>query len=257
MATVGAEKDKQPGFDVETFCKLVALFDSSNVGEAENAFRKAVLMCGKKGLRFCDAAGMALGQGDGGEVAELRDQLQQQEAEYAAKLTWSADEIQRLNGEMAAALSGSDGNGEEEHVIDLRGRLRRAWVYPQFRLFALTVVIAVGGAAARPVFSDHEFLGRFWALVCLFVFGKWSVAQFRKRGLGQVFLKSVVYFLTISICDAVGQGFGIHIDEGPMWLVAALLALVLALSRLSEWLGEKVRLNVWESGPMHVLRGWF
>lgn len=257
MGTARAEKDNRPGFDVETFGKTVALFDSNNAGEAENAFRKAVLMCAKNGLRFCDAAGMAFGQGDGGEVADLRDQLQQQEAEYAAKLTWSADEIQRLNGELAAALSGRGGDGEEEHVIDLGGRLRRAWVFPQFRLFALTVVIAVGGAAARPVFSDHEFLGRFWALVCLFVFGAWSVAQFRKRGLGQVFMKSVVYFLTIWIGDAVGQGFGIHIDEGPMWLVVVLIALVLTLSRLSEWLGEKVRVNVWESGPVHLVRGWF
>src|SRR6185312_15607660 len=112
MATVKAET-----FDAEMFGKLVALFDSNQAGEAESAFRKAVLMCAKNGLHFGEAAGMAFGK-DGGDAAELRDQLQRQEAEYAGKLTWSADEIQRLNGELAAALSGNGGgDGEEEHVI--------------------------------------------------------------------------------------------------------------------------------------------
>lgn len=136
MATVRAAN-----FDVETFGKTVALFDSNNAGEAENAFRKAVLMCARKGLRFCEAAGMAFGQGDGGEVADLQDQLQRQEAEHANQLTEAAEEIERLRAELAG------GTPEGEHVIDLPGRLRRAWRFPQFRLLVLTLMIEAASAA--------------------------------------------------------------------------------------------------------------
>src|SRR5579864_7268047 len=102
MATVKAEI-----FDAEMFAKLVAMFDSNNAGEADNAFRKAVLMCAKNGLRFCDAAGMAFGQ-DGGEVAELQDQLRQQEAEHADQLTEAAAEVERLRGEVAELRAQGD-----------------------------------------------------------------------------------------------------------------------------------------------------
>src|SRR5271169_4199309 len=110
MATVRAET-----FDVETFGKTVALFDSNNAGEAENAFRKAVLMCAKNGLHFCEAAGKAFGQGDGSEVAELQEQLQQQEAQQANELSEAAGEVERLRGQVAelrAALSDETPEGE-------------------------------------------------------------------------------------------------------------------------------------------------
>src|SRR5579872_7261613 len=136
MATVRAAN-----FDVETFGKTVALFDSNNAGEAENAFRKAVLMCAKNGLRFCEAAGLAFGQGDGGEVADLQDQLERQEAEHANQLTEAAAEIERLRAELAGE------SPEGEHVIDLPGRLRRAWRFPQFRLLVLTLMLAAASAA--------------------------------------------------------------------------------------------------------------
>jgi hypothetical protein len=247
MATV-----KEETFDGETFGKLVALFDSNNAGEAENAFRKAVLMCAKNGLRFCDAAGMAFGH-DGDEVEKLEDQLELLEAEYAGKLTWAAEEIQRLNTELAAALSGNGGDGEGAHVIDLGGRLRRAWVFPQFRLTLLVLVmmarmvIAYALPPATPLFSLTG--------LCLSV--AWSVAQFRKQGLGQLLMKWVVFVSSIWIGVAIGQSFGISIDKGPIGLVVLLAALVLTLSRLSEWLCERVRVHVWGSNPVHVVRGWF
>jgi hypothetical protein len=246
MGTVRAES-----FDVETFGKTVALFDSNNAGEAENAFRRAVLMCAKNGLRFCDAAGMAFGQSDNGEVAELQDRLRQQEAQHANQLTEAAEEVERLRGEVAA-LSGINAGGE--HVIDLGGRLRRAWVFPQFRLLVLTVMIAAGVSAER-VFLRHDTLARLFGAVCLYVFGAWSVAQFRRRGLGQVFLKWLVYASVL-----VGGGMLIEsaeLDRFPAVFGVLAAALVLTLSKFSELLGEKIRMNVWESNPVHVVRGWF
>ncbi len=249
MATVKAEK-----FDVEAFGKMVALFDSNNAGEAENAFRKAVLICAKNGLRFADAAGMAFGHDDGGEVAELRDQLQRQEAEYAGKLTWSAEEIQRLNGELAAALS-DRAEGERSH--DFKGWLRRMWVFPQFRLALMAAVHVTGIAVVQILPVGPLFL---LADLCLFV--AWSIAQGRKEGLGQMLMKWVVYFSASAICIMVFfLAFQVHgNDRLTMFacLVAAqVVAVVLTLSRLSEWLCERVRVNVWESNPVHVVRGWF
>ncbi len=240
MATVRAET-----FDVETFGKTVALFDSNNAGEAENAFRKAVLMCARKGLRFCEAAGMAFGQGDGGEVADLQDQLQRQEAEHANQLTEAAAEIERLRAE----LNGE--NPEGEHVIDLPGRLRRAWRFPQFRLLVLTLTIEAASAA-----HHHDTLAGVIGFVCLFLFAAWSVAQFRKRGLGQMFMKWVVYCAVLmlggNLLDATAT------DNRPVAFLGVLaVALVLTLSKFSQWLCERVRIHVWESSPVHVVRGWF
>src|ERR1039458_7815813 len=65
--------ETETGFDVEGFGKIVALFDSDKVGEAQNAFTKAVLLCRKHGLRFADAAGVAFGNAD-----TMRQQLESQ-----------------------------------------------------------------------------------------------------------------------------------------------------------------------------------
>lgn len=240
MATVRAET-----FDVETFAKAVALFDSNNAGEAENAFRKAVLMCARKGLRFCEAAGMAFGQGDGGEVADLQDQLQRQEAEHANQLTEAAAEIERLRAELAG------GTPEGEHVIDLPGRLRRAWRFPQFRLLVLTLMLAAASAA-----HHHDTLAGLIGFVCLFLFAAWSVAQFRRRGLGQMFMKWVVYCAVLMLGGRLVDG--IEADNRSVAFLGVLaVALVLTLSKFSQWLCERVRVHFWESHPVHTVRGWF
>lgn len=247
MATARAET-----FDVETFGKLIALFDSNNAGEVEAAFRKAVLLCAKNGLRFCDAAGMAFGQ-DGGEASELREQLQQQEAEHASQLTEAAAEVERLRGQVAGLQAElNEEMPEGEHVIDLPGRLRRAWVFPQFRLFVLTLAIGTGAAAGQ----RSDSLGKFFGILCLFLFGAWSVAQFRKRGIAQMFLKWLVYAAVLMpggiLMDNVDAG-----NRPPVFLGVLVAALLLTLMKVSEWLGEKIRVHVWESEPVRRVRRWF
>jgi hypothetical protein len=79
----------QAGLDFDTFKKLVARFDSSFAGEAETAFRKAVLLCAQAQTRFCDAATEAYGQSAGtaqlqAEIAELQQRLEQREKQGAA-----------------------------------------------------------------------------------------------------------------------------------------------------------------------------
>jgi len=236
---------KMEAFDAETFGKLVALFDSNNPGEAENAFRKAVLMCAKNGLRFCDAAAAAFGPSDD-RVAELQDLLQQQEAEHARHLTEAAAEIERLRAELAGGIP------EGEHVIDLPGRLRHAWRFPQFRLFALTLAIGAGIAAGE----NQNALAGPLGFLCLFLFGAWSVAQFRKRGIAQMFLKWLLYAALLMAGGFLADG--VKAPDRPAAFVAVLsLALVLTLTKVSEWLGGLIRSHVWESHSMQVVRGWF
>jgi hypothetical protein len=240
MSTVRAET-----FDLELFGKLVALFDSNQAGEAENAFRRAVIMCARNGMHFSDAARVAFGQGDD-EVAALQEQLRQQEAEHANHLTEAAAEIERLRAELAGETP------EGEHVIDLPGRLRRAWVFPQFRLLVLTVMIAATSAVGQ----DHAGLARFFGALCVLLFGAWSVAQFRKRGIGQMFMKWIVYAASLVLGGMLADSADAA-NRPALFLGVLAVALVLTLSKLSGWLGEKVREHVWESEPMHVVRELF
>jgi hypothetical protein len=227
------------------FGKLVALFDSSQAGEAENAFRKAVVMCSRNGMHFSDAARFAFGQGDE-EAAALQEQLRQQEAEHASQLTEAAAVIELLRSELAGETP--DG----EHVIDLAGRLRRAWLFPQFRLLVLTIVIA----AVSTIAPNHDGPGWFFGAVCLFLFGAWSVAQFRKRGPGQMFMKWIVYAASLLLGGILADSADAA-NRPAVFLGVLAVALVLTLSKLSGWLGEKIREHVWESGPVHVVRAWF
>jgi hypothetical protein len=93
----------QAGFDAATFKKLVARFDSNHVGEAETAFRKAMLMCVQVQMRFCDAATQAYGLSDRAaeletELAAVRDLLDQREKQGAEL----ADARDRLEKEFSA-----------------------------------------------------------------------------------------------------------------------------------------------------------
>jgi hypothetical protein len=237
MSTVRAEN-----FDLELFGKLVALFDSSQAGEAESAFRKAVVMCSRNGMHFSDAARVTYGQNDD-EVAALQEQLRQQEAEHANHLTEAAAEIERLRSELAGETP------EGEHVIDLPGRLRRAWTFPQFRVLVLSLMIAV-----TSVIGDG--LARFLGAICVFLFGAWSVSQFRKRGFGQMFMKWIVYGASLMLGGMLADSADAA-NRPAAFLGVLAVALVLTLSKLSGWLGEKVREHVWESEPMHVVRELF
>jgi hypothetical protein len=257
MATVKAET-----FDAEMFGKLVALFDSNQAGEAESAFRKAVLMCAKNGLHFSEAAGMAFGR-DGGEADELRDQLEKERSEHVADVEAAAEKVRELNDQVAAlqkaAMDADAGGGDDEHVIDLRGRLRRAWRHWQFRLFVLALVqeagavfLLNGAGVAAPLFGLLNWL----------LFAVWSVALFRKRGLGQMLLKWLIYFVVAAAGAAVAfnmAGGGIPAPAPAQAVLGGslLAALLLTLSKLSDWMGAWIREHIWESEPVHVVRAWF
>jgi hypothetical protein len=239
-------------FDAELFAKTVALFDSDKLGEAENAFRKAVLLCKKHGRRFGDVAGEVFGQGASFDAAEF-ERLKRDEAQHAGQLNQAAAEIERLRAiekELRAELAGETPDGE--HVIDLPGRLRQAWRFAQFRLLILTLAIGAGIAAAE----HHSSMAGPLGFVCLFLFGAWSVAQFHKRGLAQMLLKWLVYGLVLLSGGVLAD----NTDAGsrPAVFVAMLVAaLLLTLTKVSDWLGGKIRKHLWESDPVHVVRGWF
>ena len=130
MATPSAGKP----FDRDLFCKLVLLMDSPNEFERNRATDKAVQMCTARGLRFCDMAGQAFGQG-GKRVAELEAQLEQ--ARRGGDEL--ADELRRCEASIAerdealAQLREAAGNG-----CACRGCERKELV-----ILALVIVSAV------------------------------------------------------------------------------------------------------------------
>lgn len=142
---------------------------------------------------------------------------------------------------------------DKEHVIDLGGRLRRAWKHWQFRLLLLTLAIAVSAGAAN---AQADTLARLSGSLGLFLFGAWSVAQFRKQGLGQVFLKWLVYCATLVLGAALADSASA--DNRTLAILGVLaVALVLTLSKLSAWLGVMIRAHVWESRYVRIIRRWF
>ena len=103
-------------FDVEGFGKIVALFDSDKVGEAQNAFTKAVLLCRKHGLRFADAAGMAFGNADA-----VRQQLETEFSAEVEKMRQAALKLRQENDDLRAQLDeragGDDAGGRTRHRL--------------------------------------------------------------------------------------------------------------------------------------------
>jgi len=83
------QNSNQTGFDAqdaELFRKFVALFDSNRVGEVDTAFRKALLLCAERGLRFCDAFAESFG------LAEMQERLEQRER-HAEQLADALDDL--------------------------------------------------------------------------------------------------------------------------------------------------------------------
>lgn len=237
-------------FDVEVFGKIVALFDSDKVGEAQNAFTKAVLLCRKHGLRFADAAGMAFGNADA-----VRQQLETEFSAEVEKMRQAALKLRQENDDLRAQLDerGGGDDVEGEHVIDLPGRLRRWWRFWQFRLLVLALA---QGAGAVFLLNGLGVVAPLFGLLLPLLFGAWSVAAFRKLGFGQMLLKWLVYGAVL----LAGAAAIDNVDASarpPVFLLVLAVALVLTLTKVSAWLGGLIRLHIWESHPVHVARGWF
>src|SRR5262249_13867644 len=145
-----------------------------------------------------------------------------------------------------------DRTPDGQHVIDLPGRLRRAWQFAHFRLFVLTLAIG----AALIAGENHSGLAAPLVFLSVFLFCAWSVAQFRKRGLAQMLLKWLVYALVLIIGGACAGAMG-GSDRPPVYAGMLALALVLTLTKISKWFGAKIRMHFWESHYVHVVRNWF
>lgn len=239
-------------FDLETFRTLVAKFGSNQAGGGDTAFRKAVILCTKYGLGFDEAAAMAFGRGDG-RTAELEAENAELRAEVERRKQGGdelADALGQANQTIAALQNRQTqerGEGHAGFKAGLKACFRHIWSFAQFRLLALTlmievaIVVPMGGLCLLPV-------------LCLFI--AWGVAQCRKQSFGQTFMKSLVYFSVIAVGGMVIDG--VHGEfNSPVGLIVLLLAMLLTLSRLNEWLCEQVRMRVWESNGVRLVRGWF
>ena len=110
-------------------------------------------------------------------------------------------------------------------------------------------------AIAAGVAAGKHAAGLF-ALLCVFLFGCWSVALFRKMGFAQLLLKWLVYGVVLLAGAAALDNVDVS-ARPPVFLLALAVALVLTLTKISQWLGGLIRAHVWESEPVHVVRGWF
>jgi hypothetical protein len=207
------------------------------------------------------------------DVEEMREELERSAADIE-KLRKALIEERDKNARLREQLGrgeetrrGRNDGYEEQHVVDLWGRLRGAWRYPNFRLFVFMLALFGNTAygpkfllllAAVPHFSHAAQHGQ-QALsgMCIALFLLWSLGQFRKRGLAQVFLKWAVFFAALAVCGLVR---GVLLGLGLGWQVIAVelvAVMVLTFSNISEWLGRQIQVHVWQTRPVAFVKGWF
>jgi hypothetical protein len=194
---------------------------------------------------------------------EIRAQLEQS-TQVIARLQEALTEERAANASLREQLAlaqqrDDSGPDEVEHVIDFGGRLRRAWPFWQFRLFVLAlaqeagaVFLLNGAGVAAPLFGLLNWL----------LFAVWSVALFRKRGLGQMLLKWLIYFAVaaaggVAAFNMAGGRIPAPAEAQAVLGGSLLAALLLTLSKLSDWMGERIREDIWESRPVRVVRRCF
>jgi hypothetical protein len=213
---------------------------------------------------------------DDDDVEEMRAELERSAAEveklrkaYISERDQSARlrEQLRSGGENRNTGGRNDDYGEE-HVIDLWGRSCEAWRYPNFRLFVF-MVAAFGNAAYGAKFvrllatlphcgyaASHGQAAL--NTLCIALFLLWSLGQFRKRGLAQVFLKWAVFFAALALSELVRGELVSELDRD--WRVIAVelvLVMVLTFTKISEWLGRQIRVHIWQTRPVAIVKGWF
>jgi hypothetical protein len=190
------------------------------------------------------------------DADEMQQELERSAADMGKMreaLEREREESARLREELGGREEDNGGADDGEHVIDLPGRLRRAWRYPNFRLFALTLAL-FGAAAFDGYLSKQGRQGLGLLLLALFI--AWSLGQFRKRGLAQLLLKWLVFFAALEGCAALRLELGFTHDLRSIGAALA-VPMVLTFSKISEWLGHQIRVHVWESGPVETVKGWF
>ena len=208
---------------------------------------------------------------DDDDVEEMREMLERSAAEVEKlrkALIEERDKTARLreqSGRREETRRGRDGD-EERHVIDFRGRLRRAWRYPNFRLFVFVAAV-FGNATYGAKFvlllttlphsayaAQHGQAGL--NALCIALFLLWSLGQFHKRGLAQVLLKWVVFVASLTVVELGRQLVELGRDW-PVLAVELVLVMVVTFTKISEWLGGQIRRRVWETRPVEIVKGWF
>lgn len=217
------------------------------------------------------------------DVEEMREELERSAAALAElkadreklrkALIEERDKNARLREQSSRgeeARRGRDGD-EEQHVIDFWERLRRAWRYPNFRLFVFVLAVFGSAAYGMKFVSLLASLGhgRYAANVaqhgqealnalCIALFLLWGLGQFRRRGLAQVFLKWAVFFAALALAELVRVELVPEL-RGDWRVIASGLAVVMVLtfSKISAWLGRQIRVHLWQTRPVDVVKGWF
>jgi len=261
-------------FDVELFRKRVRLFDSSQAGERDVAMRQALQQCAEcePPLLFCEAVSLAYAQPTDDRLQaafiELQEKLNQRESEAAMLADNYLDAQQRIEDLM-------NGRGQHAGRYEFAELVRTTWYHPQSRLLCLTLIVLLrlliiwlwNDWFSAPVFwtSNVIFLS-----AAIYLFCKWTSLQYGEAGLLQWLVKASIFgggvpiglrvfyddWIWIRGFD-VQYWFGHTIQSPRCGMAIILLASILAVSKLSNWLTDAIGMRVWQSGPLQVLRGCF
>ena len=165
------------------------------------------------------------------ENAELWDLLQKREQD-GAELADALEQKDRALQEAMQKTANLQGQGEAER----RRPSNRSWENPDFRLSVLAVVVALGiflVSSVPAIASAAKFF--FWSLGG-FIFVEWCEAQYRTVGVGQIVLKSLLFWLPIYTGTKIIEL--VTTEPAIVASVVPLLALVLARSKASDWIAE-------------------
>lgn len=211
---------------------------------------------------------------DPARLAELEEQnaalqkLVEQREEQGGQL---ADLLMEARETIAALQNGDDGREQERrgrHGPGFKAWFGQRWSSPQSRLLALAAVMAARVALyfaylhgwrerfwrfhplPDEIFAGLEWAG-FFAVVYLFV--AWSRAQYKAQGLGQMFLKWMVFWPILVGGGMIADACRAH--SLAVSFAVQLAAVVLTLSRLSELLADWLA-AIFET-PVARIRGWF
>jgi hypothetical protein len=206
------------------------------------------------------------------QAAEALTELRAEKEKLRKALIEERDKTARLReqtGRREETRRGA-GDDEERHVIDAWGRLRRAWRYPNFRLFVFMLAL-FGNAAYGPKFlllvsgfsryggKVAEYGPQGLNALCIALFLLWGLGQFRRRGLASVLLKWAVFFAALALLDLVrvSSWSGELVRDWRAIAGGLAVVMVLTFTKISEWLGRQIRVRVWQTRPVAVVKGWF
>jgi hypothetical protein len=168
------------------------------------------------------------------DTAEMQEQLESSTRAMQQLQDALTQERETSAGLREQLAHGNDDAGSAREGRGLRWFFAEIWSYPQFRMLAVSLVVAAWLAASKNLGAGNVAFG----VVAALLFCKWAEAVYRKLGPGQLVLKCLAAIFGLAgMCAAF---FG---ESEPGAAFAAALAVLtftalLVMSKATERLAE-------------------